>query len=442
MRLNLDKWQRDFIDAKGDKILCCGRQVGKTEICAIDCGEYVIKPDNPHPVLMTAPTERQAFNLFEKTLGYLLENHPKLVISRGVKRPTKTKIELKNGMKIFCLPVGATGLGIRGITVGRSYEDENSRIPDEVEGAIAPMLLVTGGARIKLSTPFGALGEFYNTWINKDNAYSSYTRFSITTETVIMQRKLSTTWTKKQREGAIRLIEQAKSRMSKKQYAQEFMGEFIADLHRWFSDEIIEKTCTIKRRNYIIPGRSYYMGVDIARMGEDEGTIEIIDRIDSDTFIHVESIVTRKKLTTETEENIIKTDRLYDCKKIYLDAGAGTLGVSVLDHLLKNSSTRDKVIALNNRARPLDKDKTSTQKLLKEDLYGILLSLMEQGKVQLLDDEDIIESLKSVQYEYAMKEGQPTRLKIFGNYTHIVEGLIRAVFCSQDKDLKLHIYYI
>jgi len=220
------------------------------------------------------------------------------------------------------------------------------------------------------------------------------------------------------------------------------MGEFIADLHRWFSDEIIEKTCTIKRRNYIIPGRSYYMGVDIARMGEDEGTIEIIDRIDSDTFIHVESIVTRKKLTTETEENIIKTDRLYDCKKIYLDAGAGTLGVSVLDHLLKNSSTRDKVIALNNRARPLDKDKTSTQKLLKEDLYGILLSLMEQGKVQLLDDEDIIESLKSVQYEYCMKEGQPTRLKIFGNYTHIVEGLIRAVFCSQDKDLKLHIYYI
>ena len=78
--LTLDKWQKDFLACKGDKILCTGRQVGKTEICAMDCAEYVQKPDNPHPVLMTAPTERQAFNLFDKTLRYLLENYPKSVI--------------------------------------------------------------------------------------------------------------------------------------------------------------------------------------------------------------------------------------------------------------------------------------------------------------------------------------------------------------------------
>jgi hypothetical protein len=207
----------------------------------MDCGEYAVNPDNPHPILMTAPTERQAYLLFDKTLRYLMENHPKMVIIKGTKRPTKTKIELKNGIKIYCLPTGDYGLGIRGITVGRSYEDENARVPQEIESAIAPMLLTTGGARIKLSTPAGAVGEFYNTWINKDSAYDSYTRFSIDTETVIKEREICDTWTQLQKEGALRLIEQAKARMSKREYAQEFMGKFVEDLHRWFSDELIKK---------------------------------------------------------------------------------------------------------------------------------------------------------------------------------------------------------
>jgi len=444
MKLQLDPWQKKFIETKGDKILCTGRQVGKTEICAMDCGEYAIKPDNPYPILMTAPTERQAFLLFDKTLRYLLENHPKMVIMKGVKRPTKTKIELKNGIKIYCLPTGAYGLGIRGITVGRSYEDENARVQPEIESAIAPMLLTTGGARIKLSTPAGAVGEFYNTWINKDGAYNSYTRFSIDTEKVITERKVSKTWTELQREGALRLIEQAKARMSKREYAQEFLGEFIEDLHRWFSDKLIAQTCVLKRRNTIVKDRNYYMGCDIARMGEDEGTIEILDKINKDMLEQVENIVTRKQLTTQTEDNIINQDNLYNCRMIYIDAGAGTLGVSVFDHLLRNPSTKRKVVAINNRTRPLDnEDRPSKTKLLKEDLYGNLLALMEQRKIKLLDDEDIIQSLRSIQYEYIMKQGEPTKLRIFGRKgeggDHIAEGLIRAAWCIKDKSLNIWI---
>jgi len=36
-----------------------------------------------------------------------------------------------------------------------------------------------------------------------------------------------------------------------------------------------------------------------------------------------------------------------------------------------------------------------------------------------------------VQFEYA----DDKTLKIFGRYTHIAEGLIRAAFCSKDKSL-------
>ena len=52
---------------------------------------------------------------------------------------------------------------------------------------------------------------------------------------------------------------------------------------------------------------------------------------------------------------------------------------------------------------------------------------MERGAIKLLNDDDVIASLRSIQYEYVVKEGQQTKLRIFGAYTHITEGLIRAI---------------
>ncbi len=450
MKLQLDVWQKDFIDTKGDKILCCGRQIGKTEICAIDCGEYVQDPDNPHPVLMTAPTERQAYNLFDKTLRYLMDNYPKSIFMKGQFRPTKSKITLKDkkhpkkeGLRIFCLPTGLTGLGIRGITVGRSYEDENSRTPDEVESAIAPMLLITGGARIKLSTPYGARGEFWRTFINKDGAYDSYTRFSKDSETVIRDRPISDTWSEMQRENALRLIEQSKSRMSNKEFAQEWMGDFIEDLFRFFSDKLIKETCILKKPTSINKYVNHYLGSDIARMGEDEGTFEGIDRISPTNLQHVENIITNKKLTTDTHDKIIALDRIWNYNKqgIGIDAGSGSLGVGILDWLLR-SNIKHKIVAINNLKRVLDSSGDNTTKLLKEDLYQNMLALMQRGVLKLLKDDDVIASLQSIQYEYVMKPGQPVKIRIFGNYSHIVEGLVRAAWLANQKHINMFISHI
>jgi len=443
IKVKLDPWQKKFLETKGDKILCTGRQVGKTEICAMDACEYAIKPDNKHPILITAPTERQARLLFDKCIGYLLENHTNKVIMKGVKRPTKSKIELVNGMVIHCLPTGQYGLGIRGMTVGRSYEDENSRTPPEIEASIAPMVLTTGGARIKLSTPFGATGEFYNTWINKDGAYDSYTRFSVTTEKVIEERPICETWSIHQKEGALKLIRQAKARMSNMQYQQEFLGEFQEDLHRWFSDKWIQEVCTAVRPENINPEADYFMGCDIARMGEDAGTYEIFRRTQNQ-MVHVENIVTHKKLTTETEAMMRSLVDKYNLRKFYIDAGSGSLGVSIFDHLIAEPKLRNKVIAINNAKRVTGYKEGEAQytKLTKEDLYDNLRALGEQKRVKLLDDEEVIWSLQSVQYEYVKKEGQPTKLRIFSDDNHIVEGIIRGVQGIKERIKKFRIGYI
>jgi hypothetical protein len=430
--INLDSWQREILETKGSIILCSGRQVGKSTIISIRDGERAVKNPN-ESILIISSTERQAYEIFMKILNYLEDNYPHM-ISKGKDRPTKHIIHLKNGSIIRCLPTGRAGTGIRGFTITKLTGEEASFIDEDVWSAVTPMLLTTGGDMDLLGTPHGKKGYFWECYCNKNNHFKV---FHVNSEEVIRNREVSKSWTQAQKEGALRHLEQEKSRMSKREYAQEYMGEFVEELSQFFSDELINKTCVLKRTEPRTE-HTYFMGCDIARMGEDEGTIEIVDRSDREHLVHVESIVTKKKLTTETEKNIIDADKIWKCKNIYLDAGAGTLGVSVYDHLYDHFDRR-KVIAINNRALAdnLDRDRNNKFKLLKEDLYNNLLYLMESEKIQLLDDDEVIMSLKSVQYEYLKIAGKGTRLRIFGNYTHIVEGLIRAVWCVKDKHLNI-----
>ena len=442
--ITLDKWQVEFLTTKGDKILCTGRQVGKSVVCSMDAAEYAINNPTSEPIVMIAPTERQAFGLFDKTLNYLLEKYPKAVVTRGKHRPTKTKITLKTGVKLYCLPVGSSGLGIRFLTIGRLYVDEASRLPEEVWEAITPALLMTGGDTIVLSTPFGPSNEFARIWTNKGGAYDSFTRFSTNSEEVVRTRVLCETWTEAIREKALTKLDQAKKRMSNRQYNQEYMGVIEEDLHRWFSDKLIADTCVLKRRDYIRPNAEHYMGVDIARMGEDEGTYEILDRM-PDCIHQIESIITRKKLTTETEDKIRELITKYDLIKVYIDAGSGSLGVSIFDHLITDPTVRKRVVAINNAKRVVEYDPEGRARavtLLKEDLYENLKALMEQGRIKLLDDDEIIMSLSSIQYEYVKKDGQPTKLRIHGDYSHVAEGLIRAAWCIKERHIKPFVSYI
>jgi hypothetical protein len=67
---------------------------------------------------------------------------------------------------------------------------------------------------------------------------------------------------------------------------------------------------------------------------------------------------------------------------------------------------------------------------------------METGKISLLDEPNVFQSLKSVQYAYSNDSLGTRHLKIFGNYTHITEALVRAAWCVKYKDLNPTIYTI
>jgi hypothetical protein len=448
--LQLDNWQKDFLATKGDKMLCSGRQVGKTEVCARDCIEWIKETTKKGIVLMTAPQEFQAETLFNKTLNYLLATYPKL-IKKGKNSVTKSKIELVKGITILCKTAGSTGFGLRSITVIRRYVDECSQMPECAWEAIDPQDLTTGADTIYLSTPFGMQGRFYDAWINKNHAYDSFARFSIDSKKCMEERQISEGWTIEQRDKSLKKIEQARARLTHKQFMQEYMGEFIESLMQMFPDKLIKACQTLHRETgqplepYSIKCR-YYLGVDVGGRGGSETTFEVFKKTENNHFIQIDNINVNYEMITMTEREILHLDSLYHFRKVYIDSGG--IGAGVYDHLLEVDSIKRRVEPIDNSKRALspfierkekqdsernEPDPANRSKLMKEDLYNNCLYMMERGEVEFLDDSDIFQSLKSVQFEITEKKD----IIIFGEYTHIAEGIIRALWGVKDKSLNI-----
>jgi hypothetical protein len=410
--MELDPWQKTILESDTDIVVRSGRQVGKSTIIAKKAADYALK-NSEKTILIIASVERQAYLLFEKVLNEIWEHNYKS-ICKGKDRPTKHKIQLTNGSTIYCMPTGMSGYGIRGYTVDLLIADEAAFIPEAVWTAVTPMLSVTGGKKILISTPFGKGGYFYDCF-NDDN----YTKFHISSEDCERIPK--------------EFLERERKRMTKLQFAQEYLGEFVDELRQYFPTELIQKICILQTAPTI--SGNTFLGVDVARQGGDESVLVSLDRKDK-SLNQIDLEVSANSYLTDTARLIKKLDSNRNFKKIYIDDGG--MGVGVFDYLLEEEQVKRKIVAINNASRSLDVKETPQRKrLMKEDLYSNLLGLMERGEIQLYDNEELKQSLKSVQYEYS----EDGTIKIFGNYTHITEAIIRAAWCVKDKSLNIWVAF-
>ena len=110
-------------------------------------------------ILCLAPALRQSQELFGKVAGFY----------RDLGRPVppqgerKLSLELENGSRIVTLP--GSEKTIRGFSgAALLIVDEAARVDDELYFAIRPMLAVSGGALMMLSTPYGKRGVFFEEW--------------------------------------------------------------------------------------------------------------------------------------------------------------------------------------------------------------------------------------------------------------------------------------
>ena len=420
MKITHDLWQTRVKAAQGNIIVRKGRQVGASTIISEIASEKALK--SKLNIMVIAAVEREALLIFEKILAHVDEVAPHQIMGKADK-PTKTRLRLKNGSQILCLPAGITGAGIRGHTIDLLIADEAAFIPEAVWAAVTPSLMTTGGDMILLSTPHGKEGYFYERFGDED-----FTSFYVNAETVIQERPICATWTLKQREQAIRHQKAEQSRMTNLQYQQEYLGKFIEDLTQFYPDKLIQKCQQVVRRVKIITNHDYFLGVDVAHMGDDLTTLETLDITNKENVVQVENIWKKKIRTTVTAKMIIDEDKKYDFRKINVD-GRG-VGAGVVDELLVNDETKRKVVNIDNASKALDTEK-ERRKLLKEDLHMNLLSMMERGEIALLKDPEVFHSLKSVQCE-KLDSGAIT---IHGKDDHIAEGLTRAAWGVKQKGL-------
>jgi hypothetical protein len=156
-----DPWQEQLLRERPKRalMLCC-RQAGKTlTAAAAALHEALYRPGAL--VLIIAPTQRQSAELLRKTRFLLTGHRPAIAITAG----TAYLLELGNGSRIISLP--ATEDTIRGYSAATLIIiDEAARVPDELYYTLRPMLAVSDGRLLGLSTPAGQRGWFYQAWVS------------------------------------------------------------------------------------------------------------------------------------------------------------------------------------------------------------------------------------------------------------------------------------
>ena len=156
LHIEPDRWQRDLLTSN-DKhvILNCSRQSGKSTIVAIlALHQALINAGSL--ILILSPSQRQSGELLKKIVSFYR------ALGRKGSGEAYT-LELGNGSRIVALP------GSESTTRGFSSPslvlvDEAAQVPEDLYYAIRPMLAVSRGRLILLSTPHGKRGIFWHAW--------------------------------------------------------------------------------------------------------------------------------------------------------------------------------------------------------------------------------------------------------------------------------------
>ena len=421
--LSLDPWQKEYIATppEVDCFVLTPRQIGgKTTAMSIKSVELCVKHfKEGEVVLINCLTERQAMLMLKKAQIYAEAKYPSLICKDKDNRPTMHRLMFKSGKLnkgILCYAAGEEGDSTRGYTIKKLMVDEGARMKELYFVSALPTLSMTKGSIDISSTPFGKKDRdgnekfFYKCY--KDDTFK---KFLVKIEDCPRRD--------------VEQIEKMRARMTKNQFAQEFLAMFVDELQRLLTDEWINDVCVLERQGIVNKEGKNYLGVDVGGFGKDVSAYVEVERLDNKTVEQRDGLKEQGNKTTETTARICDLDSKFNNRKIGVDDGG--IGFGVFCELLENDKTKRKTIALNNASRKTDSSGEKSKKLLKEEMYLNLKMLGEQRRLKLFNDDELRASLASIQYEDD---------KIFGSDAHYTEATMRAVWMAeQSKDLNIFI---
>jgi hypothetical protein len=144
-------------------MLLCSRQAGKSSVAAALAMQTALL-DAPALVLLLSPSMRQSAELYRKCTD----------VNRALGRPVAAtaesalRVEFANGSRVISLP-GRDDGSIRGFSAPKLVIiDEASRVPDALYFSVRPMLSISKGRLLTLSTPMGWRGWWYEAYQSKE----------------------------------------------------------------------------------------------------------------------------------------------------------------------------------------------------------------------------------------------------------------------------------
>ncbi len=212
-----DPWQRDLLRSTSDRVLLnVTRQGGKSSTAAVLALHRALYFPGSL-VLCLAPALRQSQELFGKVAGFYKD------LGRPVPADAERRLglELANGSRIAALP--GSERTVRGFSgVDLLLVDEAARVDDALVHSVRPMLAVSGGAMMLLSTPYGRRGVFFEEWTSGEG----WERFEVpATECPRIPKAF---------------LEAEKRSMPGWWFAQEYGCEFMETEDQLFTHEMIE----------------------------------------------------------------------------------------------------------------------------------------------------------------------------------------------------------
>ena len=451
--MKLDRWQEEILKDETNHILLAkGRRIGATHLFAIKAVEWMMNHHNPHPisqVVCSSLTIDQSQLVISFAHNYAIEKYKKH-LGKGKDKPTLNRLILKvkgNRRILIAKPVGDDGRSARGFEGQILMVDEAPFQPQMFFDAAKPILATTGGRIWMWGTFDGQEGYFWDNYekaVIKKDLKARFRVWEKNTEEVLAERPISESWTEEQREGLKIHLEEEKEDMSEMTYAQEYLGLAAVEKRQFYSDAWIEEVCSQDEKEQISKQQGvFYGGFDLARMGGDSFTSEILNKNIRTGKVKQADHFTRKMLLTTENEDLIRDFTIkWNCDKSGIDAGSGTLGVSVYDHLIRESYMKRRLVRMNNREISPNQ-KEGVQRLFNEDMHDNLRAMGERGEITLFNRPDIKASFRSVRWDRVVDSHGLSKVKISGKDTHIVEGIIRAAILAKlQKSLNLRILHI
>lgn len=165
-----DPWQADLLRSRSRKIILnCSRQSGKSTTCAaLGLHESIYR--RPSFGLIIAPSQDQSGELmmkFDEFRGAVE------LPSDYLSNDTKLAVKFANGNRFVARPGSEkTARSFSAVTL--LLEDEAARVLDDLYNAVRPMLAVSNGRHVIMSTPFGKRGHFFKIWDKERDLWESY----------------------------------------------------------------------------------------------------------------------------------------------------------------------------------------------------------------------------------------------------------------------------